>query len=93
MCMTNLFAFRATHPREMMRQPDPVGRENNQWLQTIAEGAALIVACWGAGGDYQGRDSEVKGLMDGFKCLRKTKHGFPAHPLRIPYSSQLQDWP
>ena len=38
-CMTNIFAFRATDPRVMKAQADPVGPENDKWLTECAKGA------------------------------------------------------
>ena len=47
LCMTNLFAFRATEPSDMMKSPDPVGPENDQALINLAESAGVVVAAWG----------------------------------------------
>ena len=44
LCMTNLFAYRATIPANMMSAADPVGAENNAWLANLAENAGVIVA-------------------------------------------------
>ena len=36
-CMTNIFAYRATQPADMMAAADPVAPENDMWLKKLAE--------------------------------------------------------
>lgn len=88
MCMTNLFAFRATDPRCMMGCSRPIGADNDLWLTAMARNAALIVAGWGNKGAFLGRDKEVLKLLDNVHCLRHTKAGHPEHPLYIPAETQ-----
>lgn len=89
-CMTNLFAFRATDPKVMKKQFDPVGRFNNEWLCKVALDAALIVACWGVHGNHRGQDAVVKNLLPELHCFGKSKDGFPLHPLMLPYDTKLE---
>lgn len=84
LCMTNLFAFRATDPAVMLAAPDPVGPDNDRHLVNLSRGAGVIVAAWGTNGAFLGRDREVQALLPGLHCLRKTKHGHPSHPLYLP---------
>lgn len=85
MCMTNLFAFRATDPRIMKKSAFPVGDENDKWLQETAKDARIIIACWGIHGGFMFRDVIVK-QMFGYRlfCLAKTAKNFPRHPLYLP---------
>ena len=89
LCMTNLFAFRATDPRKMKAHPKPIGDENDRWLVAVAREADLIVAAWGVDGRFMARDEEVMKLLDDVQCLRVTKGGYPEHPLYIPYDTEL----
>lgn len=94
-CMTNLFAFRSTDPQVMLSAQNPVGVANNGWLISIAENAALVVCAWGTNGEFIAQDTRVIGMLrfKGLKCLRKTKHGHPEHPLYVPYETALIDFP
>lgn len=83
LCMTNLFAFRATQPADMKAAIDPIGPENDRYLLELAKGAGVIVAAWGAHGTFMGRDAVVKKLIPGLHCLTHTKEGHPHHPLRL----------
>lgn len=93
--VANLFAFRATDPREMFAASDPVGPENDAWLQRLAAEHELRVAAWGAHGNHRMRDLDVsrRGLLGDLHCLARTKDGHPGHPLYLPTGAPLERWP
>lgn len=84
LCMTNLFAYRATLPENMKAAADPVGPENDAHLMAMADSAGVIVAAWGVHGAHQGRDAAVLRLLPDLYCLALTKDGHPGHPLYLP---------
>lgn len=90
--MANLFAFRATFPRVMLLNPQPVGPENDKWLRDIARWCSVIVCAWGAHGGHRGRDMEVRKLLAGhtLHCLGLTLKLQPKHPLYLPKNTPLQ---
>lgn len=90
LCMCNLFAFRATDPKEMKKQPDPVGPENNQFLADVAKEAPLIIAAWGKHGSFMARDAAVQTLLAKRRihCLSQNDDGSPEHPLYVPYITE-----
>lgn len=92
LCMTNLFAYRATEPADMKKAADPVGRHNNDTLVDLASRAGLVVAAWGAHGTYKGRDQSVRLLVPGLHYLRLTKDGHPGHPLYLPKNLRPVAW-
>lgn len=63
LCMTNLFAFRATDPDVMKSADDPVGPENDQHLQDLANGASVVIAAWGVHGTFGGRHSVARAYL------------------------------
>jgi hypothetical protein len=83
MVMGNLFAFRATNPRDMMAAEDPIGPENDTWLIELTAKAGIIIAAWGGYGSFMDRDKHAVVLMPVLHCLGKTKAGLPRHPLYI----------
>lgn len=83
LCMTNLFAFRATAPGDMKSTADPVGPDNDQHLLRVARDAGVIVAAWGVNGTHQGRDAAVRALVPNLHCLKLTSAGHPGHPLYL----------
>lgn len=89
--MTNLFAFRATKPMDLMNAADPVGAENDAVLQFCAAQASLVLAAWGNDGKFQARDKAVLSLLPQdlpVYCLKKTDGGNPWHPLYVPAATK-----
>lgn len=81
--MTNLFAWRATDPRELLLARDPIGPENDRHLIEQAAAAARVLGAWGAHGALRERARDVLTLLRQFDvyCLAVTKGGHPGHPL------------
>jgi hypothetical protein len=82
--VVNLFALRATDPRELQSHPDPVGPSNDRVLFE-ATNTTGVVAAWGAGGSIYGRGHTVAANLAraevALSCLGATKDGHPTHPL------------
>lgn len=83
LCMTNLFAFRATDPQILKNCDDPVGEDNDHYLFEIAKNAAVVVAAWGNHGRHLDRAKQVRKLIADLYYLKINKTGEPAHPLYL----------
>lgn len=95
LCMANLFAYRATKPRDMKAAEDPVGPDNDRILRTLFDSAGIIIAAWGRDGKYRCRDLDVLSILDYPFCLKRNQDGSPAHPLYLradltPYPFQME---
>ncbi|UWQ21430.1 DUF1643 domain-containing protein [Jannaschia sp. W003] len=95
--VTNIFALRATDPRRMRADPEPVGRpENDRAILEAARWADAVVCAWGTHGAHLDRGAEVEAMLRGaghrLLCLGLSKAGHPKHPLYIPYAEQPQPW-
>jgi hypothetical protein len=98
--VVNLFALRATSPRELRKHPGPVGLCNDRMLREATRGAA-VVAAWGAhrGAGDRGRVIAARLARTGLVlvCLGATKAGHPVHPLargraRVPDDAPFVPW-
>jgi len=87
--MLNIFAFRATRPRDMKEAEDPVGLENDLNL-LLAPRNRIRVACWGAHGSHLQRDNEVRATLHGLQCLGRNADGSPKHPLYLKADNALE---
>ena len=89
--MMNLFAYRATAPLNMMEAEEPIGMENNNYLQELKNKVEKVVICWGDNGRHNGRSKEVLSLLDqgDLYCITINKSGEPKHPLYIKGDAQL----
>jgi len=92
----NIFAFRATDPRVMRAQDDPVGPANDAAIAEGALWADSVVCAWGTHGAHLGRGSAVEALLRAtgrpLLHLGLSKAGHPKHPLYIAYECQPQGW-
>jgi hypothetical protein len=94
--VTNLFAFRATSPVDMIAALDPYGPENDGYLFGTASDSPLVVCAWGVHGGLYGRGREV---VRGLRArnitphhLGLTKGGHPKHPLYLPAKATPIPW-
>lgn len=81
--VVNLFAYRATDPKVMMRADDPVGPLNDWHIVDATKGAGLVIAAWGMAGFFMGRGNYVRWRLGGanWRCFKIVSNGEPIHPL------------
>ena len=86
--VTNLFAWRATDPRDMKAAREPVGRANDHAIVRAAREAAIVVCAWGNHGAHLERSARVLAFLRAagvpLHALRVTGAAEPAHPLYLP---------
>ena len=88
--VVNLFALRATDPRELTRHPDPVGPDNDLWLigRDQLTVPTITVCAWGAHPMAARRVDAVLELLGRYRqiphVLGLTKDNQPRHPLYLP---------
>ena len=98
--VTNIFAYRATDPKVMRAQEDPVGPENDASIRESLDWASgpedRIICAWGAHGAHLQRGAAVEDLLRAsgraLHHLGLTKAGAPRHPLYIAYEHQPERW-
>ena len=88
--VVNLFAYRATDPKELKNVADPIGPDNASALVTVLHEAEFVVCAWGAHGNLLNRAQEfcAKFACHTLHCLDITKAGEPKHPLYVPYTTK-----
>lgn len=85
--MVNLFAWRATDPKELLKVKNPIGALNNHHIDEAVKRSAQVVACWGEYGSLMNRASDLRARYPRrLKCLRTNNSGEPTHPLYLPAS-------
>ena len=87
--IVNLFAYRATKPRDLLLATDPLGSANDEVLERVAATAGRVVAAWGAHGRLLNRGRQVAARFPEAVCLGHTRRGEPRHPLYVPTVAAL----
>jgi hypothetical protein len=81
--VANLFAFCTPYPVELFAAQEPVGADNDRWLDELSRTSELTVAAWGNNGSYRGRYAEVMPRLLAPHYLIRTAAGQPGHPGRL----------
>jgi hypothetical protein len=88
--MVNLFALRATKPAVLMSVRDPIGPDNDAWIDRATTEADIVVAAWGNLGALMDRGKLVQRRFSGqLLALDVTKAGMPKHPLYVAAAQAL----
>jgi hypothetical protein len=93
--VVNLYAWRATDPRELQYCEDPIGPDNDAHIGANAAAADLVLCAWGASKFATDRAEQVLAAIRRLArphYLRMTKDGRPEHPLYVPYGLTPQPW-
>lgn len=103
--VVNLFAYRATNPRDMESRPRGQRGDdatNDAAIADASDGAMRVVAAWGNHGCIDNRAERVRFTLRErgvrFVCLGKTDSGAPKHPIArgkhfVPYDFRPVAWP
>ncbi|MEM1389496.1 MAG: DUF1643 domain-containing protein [Pseudomonadota bacterium] len=97
MYVLNIFAYRATDPKDMKANEDPVGPDNDLYLGRVLRRAGApttkLICAWGSHGAHMSRSAEIRQMISyaGVKayCFGYTKAGEPKHPLYLRKDSVL----
>lgn len=83
--VVNLYAYRATYPRELVGATiDVVGPANDSHIASAIAGSDLVMCAWGAGASGNAnRIGKVLGMIPAPHSLGVTAWGFPRHPLYV----------
>lgn len=100
--VVNVFAYRATNERELLKVDDPVGPENRSYLDNamlVNQDGGKIVLAWGTpfgGAKLIHNYTETIELFSHPKynahCLGETRGGHPRHPLMLRADTPLVPW-
>ena len=86
----NLFAFRATFPSDLFTAKDPIGPQNDFYLQRLLVKDYDVFVGWGNHGKYLNRDQDVLSFIPAPQCIQINKSGSPSHPLYLKNNSVLK---
>jgi hypothetical protein len=91
--VVNLFAFRATDPKDLRRAGYPVGPENDRHITDAVRASDAVCLAWGANVAGLERPQIVLPMLRSLgvqlQCLRITRSGYPQHPLMLPAACRL----
>lgn len=92
--VTNIFAYRSTDPKVLKTVDDPIGPENDSYIEEIALASTTVVAAWGQHGQILNRSDQVRKLFSDHIQLYYLRMGAtdPCHPLYLPSTVLPTEW-
>lgn len=94
--VVNLFALRATDPRDLYNAADPIGPHNDAIIRESLQAVDGMICAWGNYGQLHGRGLIVRDMLRLNRCephiLGLTRRGEPMHPLYVGYSAATSFW-
>ena len=85
--VTNLFAFRAIHPKSLFICENPIGIKNDFWIKKTSNKVDKVVLAYGNLGINKNRHEEIMKIIDNPYCIKISKVGLPMHPLYSKYTN------
>ena len=93
--VANLYAYRSTDPKGLWKCEDPVGPNNDYWLEYLVARHKTIICAWGNNAE----EIRVQALIEIAKkqkadllCLGTTSEGAPRHPLYVKSNQAAIKW-
>lgn len=98
--VVNLFAARATQPKDLFGMQFPVGDYNEDHVASAIQSAGLVVCAWGNHGAYLAQDRVMLGWLAKHRhtarhephVLRFNANKMPAHPLYLRGDAKPVRW-
>ncbi len=84
--VVNIYAYRATNPRDLGKVADPVGPANFGTIIEVVRTSDLVICAWGVNAPREAADV-VLDVIPAPHALGVTKGGAPCHPLYMPRDS------
>jgi len=81
--MLNLFAYRATDPKDLLAAIDPIGPQNNRHITNVIKVTDKTILAWGNLGKHKQRAAAVMQFFNSPYCLKVNQSGSPSHPLYL----------
>ena len=92
--VVNVFAYRATQPDELLKQPDPIGPRNEVMVEAAVGRCDVVICAWGAFPPARDHAAPVLNAIRAHRpaayCFGKTKAVAPKHPLYIKSGTPLE---
>lgn len=93
----NLFGFRSPKPSVMKKATDPVGPDNDHWIEShlliVKKYGGVVIVAWGNDGKHMNRDAAMMDMLDRMEikplCFGVNQNGTPKHPTYLAKNLEL----
>lgn len=79
--VSNLYGYITPDPKVLKTIKDPVGKDNDAWINQMNNACEKIICIWGNSGDTYRKESILKNINKKAYTIGLTKSGNPRHVL------------
>lgn len=79
--VSNLYGYISPDPRDLNKVKDPIGEDNDLWIEYTKGICSKIICIWGNFGDTYRKESILKNINEKAYTIGLTKSGNPRHVL------------
>jgi hypothetical protein len=95
--VVNLFSYRATDPKELLRVGSPIGAETDRHIRAASYDSDMVVCAWGRLPTKLAHRQPAAlrilgGRANGVHCLGLNNDLSPKHPLYLKNETQPKEW-
>jgi hypothetical protein len=79
--VSNLYGYISPNPKDLKKIKDPIGKDNDKWIDHMKDICQKIICIWGNSGDTYRKESILKNINEKAYTVGLTKSGNPRHVL------------
>lgn len=87
--VTNLYSYISPDPKKLKTVKDPVGKDNDNWIDKMSKQCEKILCIWGNGGSEQRVEEVMPKIRGKAYAIGLTKSGRPRHVLHTRKDAKL----
>ena len=87
--MTNLYGYITPDPKQLKKIQDPVGLENDTWIEEMASKCSKILCIWGNNPSLERVEKVLPTIKNKAYTIGLTKSGQPRHVLHTKKDAKL----
>ena len=87
--ITNLYGYITPDPKQLKNVEDPVGAENNIWIENMKNACSKILCIWGNSADQERIEEVLPTIKNKAYSIGLTKSGRPRHVLHTKKDAPL----
>lgn len=87
--ITNLYGYITPNPKDLKKVKDPIGKDNDVWINDMAKSCDSVLCIWGNNADKKRVDEILPTIKKKAYAIGFTKSGQPRHVLHTKKDAKL----
>ncbi len=87
--ITNLYGYITPNPKDLKKVKDPIGKDNDVWINDMAKSCDSVLCIWGNNADKKRVEEILPTIKNKAYAIGFTKSGQPRHVLHTKKDAKL----